>query len=75
MATQPFAALEAQLYELDQDRAERVARLVFECQSSLELALLAVQDADRTAQLQEHRNTQLHLGRRLAHALRIEDRG
>lgn len=72
MAPQHFAALEAQLHALDQERAKRVARLVFECQSSLELALLAVQDADRAAQLQEDRNKQPGLSQRLAHALALK---
>ncbi len=49
MAAQPFAALEAQMNALDHDTALRVALLVLECQASLELALIAVQDADRTA--------------------------
>ncbi len=49
MAAQPFAALEAQVNALDHDTALRVALLVLECQASLELALIAVQEADRTA--------------------------
>lgn len=49
MATQPLTALEAQLNALDEATACRVARLVLECRSSLELALVAVQEANRTA--------------------------
>jgi hypothetical protein len=49
MTAQPFTALEAQVNALDHDRARRVALLVLECQASLELALTAVQEADRTA--------------------------
>jgi hypothetical protein len=49
MAAQPFTALEAQMNALDHDTALRVALLVLECQASLELALIAVQEADRTA--------------------------
>jgi hypothetical protein len=48
MAAQPFAALEAQVNALDKDTARRVARLVLECRSSLELALVAVQEANCT---------------------------
>ncbi len=48
MAAQPLAALEAQVNALDKETARRVARLVLECRSSLELALVAVQEANRT---------------------------
>ena len=50
MAAQPYAALEAQLNALDRDTARRVARLVLECRASLELALIAVQEANRREQ-------------------------
>ena len=49
MASDKRAALEAQISTLDRETAQRVGRLVFECSASLDLALLAVQDADRTA--------------------------
>ena len=49
MAAQPLTALEAQVNALDKETARRVARLVLECRSSLELALVAVQEANRTA--------------------------
>jgi hypothetical protein len=47
MTTNELAALENQLSTLDQDTARRVTRLVFECSASLDLALMAVQEADR----------------------------
>ncbi len=40
--------LESRLSMLDQETARRVTRLVFECSASLDMALLAVQDANRT---------------------------
>jgi len=46
MAPNDIAALEAQIDALDRETAERVTRLVFECSASLDLALLAVQDAN-----------------------------
>ncbi len=49
MVSDKHAALEAQLSALDRDTAQRVGRLVFECSASVDLALLAVQDADRAA--------------------------
>src|SRR5438128_1632541 len=49
MAPQEYAALAAKVNALDRETALRVARLVLECRSSLELALVAVQEADRTA--------------------------
>jgi hypothetical protein len=47
MTSQVMTALETQLNTLDSDTAQRVRRLVFECSVSLDLALLAVQEADR----------------------------
>ena len=46
MATHDSIALEDQVNALDRETAERVTRLVFECSASLDLALLAVQDAN-----------------------------
>jgi hypothetical protein len=46
MAPHDMVALEAQVNALDRETAERVTRLVFECSASLDLALLAVQDAN-----------------------------
>jgi hypothetical protein len=48
MTSDEITALEAQVSQLDRDTARRVARLVLECRVSLRLALLAVQDADRS---------------------------
>ena len=48
MTPDELTLLENQLSTLDQDTARRVTRLVFECSASLDLALLAVQEADRT---------------------------
>ena len=50
MAPLDIAALEAQVNALDRETAERVTRLVFECSVSLDLALLAVQDANSDQQ-------------------------
>jgi hypothetical protein len=47
IASDEITALQAQVNQLDRDTARRVARLVMECCVSLQLALLAVQDADR----------------------------
>jgi hypothetical protein len=47
MTQSELALLENQLNTLDQDTARRVTRLVFECSASLDLALMAVQEADR----------------------------
>jgi hypothetical protein len=46
MTSHDIDTLEAQVNALDRETAERVTRLVFECNASLDLALLAVQDAD-----------------------------
>ena len=46
MTSQQIAALTAEVNALDKETARRVARLVLECRASLELALLAVQDAN-----------------------------
>lgn len=43
-----MALLENRLSTLDRETTQRVTRLVFECSASLDLALLAVQDANRT---------------------------
>ena len=56
MTAHDIAVLEAQVNALDRETAERVTRLVFECSASLDLALLAVQDAnngEQTCQAQE----------------------
>jgi hypothetical protein len=50
MAPHDIVALEAQVKALDRETAERVTRLVFECSASLDLALLAVQDANSSTQ-------------------------
>jgi hypothetical protein len=50
MAPHDIVALEAQVNALDRETAERVTRLVFECSASLDLALLAVQDANSSMQ-------------------------
>jgi hypothetical protein len=50
MAPHDIVALEAQVNALDRETAERVTRLVFECSASLDLALLAVQDANSDRQ-------------------------
>jgi len=50
MAARNILALEDQVNGLDRETAERVTRLVFECSASLDLALLAVQDANSTTQ-------------------------
>jgi len=58
MAPHDIVALEAQVNALDRETAERVTRLVFECSASLDLALLAVKDANnstQTSQSQEAR--------------------
>ena len=51
MAPHDIAALEAQVNALDRETAERVTRLVFEFSASLDLALLAVQDANSGRQV------------------------
>lgn len=58
MTSQTTTALETQLTMLDPDTAQRVTRLVFECSASLDLALLAVQEADRRVH-QEARQARL----------------
>jgi hypothetical protein len=52
--------LERRLSMLDRETAQRVTRLVFECSASLDLALLAVQDANRT--LREQRQPKARSG-------------
>jgi hypothetical protein len=47
MTSPTMTELETQLNTLDQETAQRVTRLVFECSASLDLALLAVHDANR----------------------------
>jgi len=51
MAPHDIVALEAQVNALDRETAERVTRLVFECSASLDLALLAVQDANSSTHM------------------------
>lgn len=48
MAPERLAALDARVSALDRDVAQRVLRLVAECGASLDVALLAIQEADRT---------------------------
>jgi hypothetical protein len=50
MTSQDFAAIEAQIEELDKETACRVARLVVECGAPVPVALLAVQDANTSQQ-------------------------
>ena len=50
MAPHEIIALEAQVDALDRETAERVTRLVFECSASLDLALLAIEDANNGTQ-------------------------
>lgn len=47
MTTTDVALIEAQVQALDHTTALRVTRLVLECGSSLAMALMAVQEADR----------------------------
>jgi hypothetical protein len=49
MTAHEIAVLQTQVNMLDPQTARRVARLVLECRSSLAMALLAVQEADRAA--------------------------
>jgi hypothetical protein len=53
MAPHEISALEAQVNALDSETAERVTRLVFECSATLDLALLAVQDANDVTQIHQ----------------------
>lgn len=64
MAAHDSVALEAQVNALDRETAERVTRLVFECSASLDLALLAVQDANSS--MQAHQRQQGSRGRGIA---------
>jgi hypothetical protein len=67
MVQHDIAALETQLATLDQDTAQRVTRLVVECSVSLDLALLAVQEADRCVQTEDSTPRQKKgVGRRAA---------
>jgi len=50
MAPHDSNPLDAKVNALDRDTAERVTRLVFECSVSLDLALMAVQDANSREQ-------------------------
>jgi len=50
MAQHDSNPLEAKVNALDRETAERVTRLVFECSVSLDLALMAVQEANSRAQ-------------------------
>jgi hypothetical protein len=68
MAAQSFAGLEAQLNTLDHATACRVAILVLECQASLELALIAVQEAN-CIEPSCAGDRQAHPRRRFAHVL------
>jgi hypothetical protein len=66
MGPHEIAALEAQVNALDRDTARRVARLVLECRVSLRLALLAVQDADKSS---ARKVPQLHSPKRFGRIL------
>jgi hypothetical protein len=66
MAPHEIAKLTAQVNALDKETARRVARLVLECRASLELALLAVQDANSGSQAQVGQQPKAR--KRLAHA-------
>ena len=47
MAPYDTITVEAQVNALDRETAERVTRLVFECSASLDLAIRAVQEANK----------------------------
>ena len=66
MTTYDMTALETQLNTLDQDTAQRVTRLVFECNASLDMALLAVREANMAM---SEAGGQLSLRRKVAHIL------
>ncbi len=66
MAPDKRAALETQISALDHDTAQRVVRLVFECSASLDLALLAIQDADRAARGHQAKRPNSRLARVLS---------
>lgn len=54
-----LTTLESRLETLDSETAQRVARLVFECSASIDLALLAVQDANRRSYVARQRDPAL----------------
>ena len=60
MAPQEIAALAAQVNGLDRETARRVARLVLECNASLQLALSAVQEANRSARTDDSQRASTH---------------
>ena len=62
MATQEIAIVQAHFGALDPATAQRVSRLVSESSSSLELALLAVQEADRERAQAEAKSRRLREG-------------
>jgi hypothetical protein len=70
MTSHDIAALETQVDALDQETAERVTRLVFECNASVSLAILAVQDANRTVYEQGKQSSSRHKAAGVLAALR-----
>jgi hypothetical protein len=59
MAPYKIITIEDQVNALDQETAERVTRLVFECSASLDLAILAVQDANSDKQTHQTQTEEL----------------
>ena len=53
MVPEEIAELTAEVNRLDRETARRVARLVFECNASLRLALSAVQEANNSARIED----------------------
>ena len=67
MAPYEIAALEARINALDGDTAQRVTHLVFECSASLDLALLAVQEVNRSQEKERQPSTRRRIERVLAY--------
>jgi hypothetical protein len=69
MTSHNMTSLETQLSTLDPDTAQRVLHLVFECNASLDLALLAVQDANQSLSKERRRLSYRHKGAGIIAAL------